>query len=330
MSVSLKPLRIGSLTIDFPVILAPMAGYTDLAFRLLCRQFGAGYCVTEMMLDRLLLVRGKVRTRLLAVSDADHPVAGQIIGSEPDVMAASAVELCKIGFDVMDLNFACPVRKALRRRRGGYMMSQPQQTIDCIKAVLAAVDRPVTCKLRQKFKDSDDCDDFWRIAAGAFEAGAAAICVHARSVQALYHGKADWAFLAEVKRRFADRTIIGSGDVGSPAKVLAMFEQTGVDGVAVARGALGNPWFFRQVRDLLEGREPYKPDIAQQREVLLSHFDACVELYGPLKGHKQMRGFGVKYARMHHKPKELRMAFVNVKNAADWRAVLDRYYPPDK
>lgn len=327
MSLPLKPFFIGPIRIDFPFWLSPMAGYTDLPFRLLCREFGAPYAVTEMMLDRLLLVRRKVRSRMFHLTDQDHPVAGQIIGSEPAVMAQAAVELCQMGFDAVDLNFACPVRKALRRRRGGWMMCTPRETVEVVRAVVAAVDRPVTCKLRQRYKDKDGNEDFWEIAQGSFEAGAAAICVHARSVEACYHGRADWEFLAEVKRRFPDKTILGSGDVGQPAKAIAMLQQTGVDGVAVARGALGNPWFFRQIRDLLEGREMDRPSLPEQRAVLLRHFDACCEWNGPLKGAKQMRGFGVKYARMHPRPKEVRVAFVGVKNAGDWRAVLDHYYP---
>jgi tRNA-dihydrouridine synthase B len=329
MSAKIPPLSIGDIRVDFPFILAPMAGYTDLAFRLVCRQFGSQYCVTEMMLDRLLLVRGKVRSRLFRLNDQDHPVGGQIIGNEPEVMAQAAVELVKMGFDVIDLNFACPVRKAIKRRRGGYMMREPALTLECIKAVVAVVDKPVTCKLRKRYAEKGPVDDFWRIAEGAFDAGVKALCVHARAVDALYHGQADWEFLAEVKHRFKDRTIIGSGDVANPAKALAMIQQTGVNGVAVARGALGNPWFFRQVTDLMDGREMYRPAIREQRAVLLAHFESCVELYGALKGSKQMRGFGVKYARMHSKPKEVRVAFVNVKNSNDWRAVLDCYYPAD-
>ncbi|MFB3891592.1 MAG: tRNA dihydrouridine synthase [Phycisphaerae bacterium] len=329
MPTTLKPLRIGDIVIDFPVILAPMAGYTDLAYRLLCRQFGAPYCITEMMLDRLLLVRGKVRSRLFKLTDQDHPVAGQIIGNEPDVMAQAAKALCEIGFDAIDLNFACPVRKALSRKRGGYLMGRPDLAVEIVRAVKAAVARPVTIKVRQKFLNSDTEENFYRIAEGALAAGAAAVTVHARSVETKYHGPADWEFLAAAKRRFAGSVIIGSGDVSSPAKALEMIERTGVDAASVARGALGNPWFFRQVRDLADGHEPYKPTLAQQREVLLRHFTADCELYGPLKGPRHMRGFGVRYARLHAHPKEVRMAFVHVKRAEDWHAVLDRFYPAE-
>lgn len=330
MTISLKPLRIGPFEISPPFVLAALAGYTDLAFRLLCRQFGAPYCATEMMLDRLTMLKGKARSRFCRLTPEDHPIAGQIIGNEPATMADAARELVSTGFDVIDLNFACPVRKALSRRRGGYCMSQPDKTVEVIRAVCRAVpDKPVTLKLRQKFKNADDEQDFFEIAAGGFDAGVAAICVHARSVQTMYTGPADWSFLSRVRERFPGKTLIGSGDAVTPAKALAMIEQTGVDGVAIARGALGNPWFFRQVQDLIEGRPIFTPDLAEQRRVLTKHFADTCELYGPERGTKIMRGFGVKYARWGTHPKEIRMAMVKVKSPADWQAVLEKFYPSE-
>lgn len=328
MGQAIGPFWIGNVPIDFPVVLAAIAGYTDLPYRLICRRFGSPYCATEMMLDRLVLMIGKLRNRMATLAPEDHPVAGQVIGSEPGVMAAAGAELCRMGFDIVDLNFACPVRKALSRRRGGYLMGQPGQVLEVVRAVVAAVDRPVTLKLRRSFKDSDTAnDDFWRIAEGAFDAGVAALTVHARSVEAMYRGPARWEFLAEVRRRFPDRTIIGSGDVHKPADALRMIAETGVTAAAVARGALGNPWFFRQARDLAAGREPYQPSVAEQRAVMEGHFEHGVRFYGPEKGPKIMRKFGIKYARLHAHPKKVRMAFVDVKNPEDWRAVLETYYP---
>jgi len=308
------------------VVLAALAGYSDLAYRLICRRAGCEYCTTEMMLDRMLLVPGKLRRRLVRLSDDDHPVAGQLVGNEPEVMAAAARVLCEMGFDVVDLNFACPVRKALRRGRGGALMSRPDVAVEITRAVLAASDRPVTLKLRQKFANDDATDAFWQIAEAAFDAGAAAICVHGRSVEQKYFGPADWEFIAAVKGRFGDRTIIGSGDVLKPADALAMLERTGVDAVTVARGCLGNPWFFRQVRDLAAGREPYAPTLAEQREVMLGHFGHSCEIYGERRGANHMRKFGIKYARMHPRSREVRMAFATVKNARQWQDVLGRFY----
>ena len=327
MTVSLKPLTIGDLQIGLPVVLAPLAGYTDLPYRLLCRQQGADYCATEMMLDRLVVHRGKAKARFTKLTPQDHPIAGQITGNEPDVMAQAAAELCQLGFDTVDLNFACPVRKALSRRRGGWLMNDPARAVAIVTAVTAACSRPVTVKLRQQFRRSGEPENFWAIAEGAFTAGAAAIAVHARSVEARYSGPADWDFLAEVKRRFPDRTILGSGDVLTPHAALDMIARTGVDGVLAARGALGNPWFFRQVRDLAAGRPATEPTLAEQRRVMLEHLAGAVDLYGPMRAAKILRGFGVRYARRHVHAKALRMAFVSVKTADQWRAVVEEYFP---
>jgi nifR3 family TIM-barrel protein len=338
MSFEFRPFSIGSIRVGLPVVLAPLAGYSDLAFRLLCRRHGVAYCTTEMMLDKCLLVEGspprriaagrpdgKPRRRLVQTSDDDHPVAGQLIGNSPDVMAAAARLLCEMGFDAIDLNFACPVNKALARRRGGYLMKQPELAVDIVGAVVAALDRPVTVKLRNRFYNADDNKAFWRIAEGAFEAGVAAVCVHARSVEMKYAGSADWRFIASVKRRFADGTVIGSGDVLTPADALAMLETTGVDAVAVARGALGNPWFFRQVRDLAAGRPPHQPGLAEQREHLAWHFRRAEAIYGRLTP-KIMRKFGIKYARMHPSPAKVRSAFIKVRGGQEWNSVLQEFY----
>ncbi len=327
MTSVLHSFCVGNLTIGFPVVLAPLAGYSDLAYRLLCRRHGAPYGSTEMMLDRFLLVDGKLRRKLVQLDAQDHPVAGQLIGSDPDTMASAARIVCQMGFDVVDLNFACPVRKALSRKRGGYLMSQPEQALEIVRAVLAAADRPVTVKLRQKFRNADDDSAFWRIAEGSLKLGVAALCVHARSVEMKYTGRADWWFLADVKRHFGRWTILGSGDVLRPADALDMLHRTGVDAVAVARGVLGNPWFFRQVADLAAGRDPYQPDLSEQRELLVWHFDHAHRTHGA-RAVKIMRKFGIKYARMHPVPAKVRAAFVAISRPDHWQAVLEEFYQP--
>ncbi len=213
MVENLKPLKIGGIAIDFPVVLAPLAGYSDLSYRLICRSLSAPYCTTEAMLDKQLLLEGKLLDRLVRLDGADHPVAGQIMGSEPAVMARAASKLSRLGFDVIDLNFACPVRKVLSRKRGGYLAAHPGRALEIVKAVLEAVpDRPVTIKLRRAFRENEEGQPaFWEIARGAFEAGVAGLCIHARSVEQKYRGPADWGFLARVKREFPDRTILGTG-----------------------------------------------------------------------------------------------------------------------
>ena len=326
MSETLKPFSIGGLTIGFPVVLAGMAGYTDLPYRALCRAGGAEFCTTEMMLDKCLLAGVKLRRRLAATDSQDHPVAGQLIGNDPVMMAEAAGLLCQLGFDVIDLNFACPVNKTLRRKRGGHLLNEPERCVGIVRSVVSACNRPVTLKLRRKFRQDDSDAAFWSIAEGAFEAGAAALTVHSRSVQAKYAGPADWQFLAAVKGRFADRTIVGSGDMLTPQAALDALGRTNLDAVAIARGALGNPWFFRQAKDLAEGRQPYAPTIEDQKQVLLKHFaDACC-LYGADRGPKIMRKFGIKYARLHPATRQVRMAFAGAKGPEGWQSVVAEYY----
>lgn len=322
------PLRIGAVPIGFEVGLGALAGYSDLPYRLICRSLGSPFCITEAMLDRQVLLEGKMRKRLVRLDPADHPVAGQIMGVEPKTMAEAAAALDRMGFDIVDLNFACPVRKVVAHKRGGALMADPARALATVRAVVAAAPgRPVTLKLRRSFRTDDASRDaFWTIARGAFEAGAAALAVHARSVEQKYAGRADWGFLAEVKRAFPDRTILGSGDVTSPAEALRMMAETGVDGVLAARGAIGNPWFFAQARDLAEGREPRRPGLDEQREVLERHYRLACEAYDPRRGLKILRHFSLQYAKMHPRRTDLRNALVLVRTEAEWRAVLDAFY----
>lgn len=328
MSKMLRPLKIGGIEINFPVVLGALAGYSDMSYRLICRSCSAPYCATEAMLDHQILEESKLCRRLVELDHADHPVAGQIMGSDPAVMAQAAVVLREKGFDVIDLNFACPVRRVVAKKRGGYMMDRPDQALEIVRAVLEAVpDRPVTLKLRRAFRETDTtCEAFWEIAHGAFEVGAAAICVHARSVDQKYTGKADWDFLWRVKREFSDKTILGSGDIHTAADALKMIEQTGVDGVIAARGAIGNPWLFRQARDIAAGREPFEPSLDDQRRLITRHFQMACQMYGPKRGPKIMRNFGIRYARMHPQPGQVRMACVGIKTLQEWQAFMEKYY----
>ena len=323
----LKPFNIGPIRIELPLVLAPLAGYSDQPFRMLCRSLGAPYCATEMLLDKSLLLNQKLRRRLVQLCDDDHPLAGQLIGNDPAEMAAAATQLAEMGLDAIDLNFACPVRKALARRRGGYLMKEPDQVVAITQAVIAAVDLPVTLKVRKAF-DADEAnrDCLWRILDGAFDAGAAAACVHGRTVKVGYTGPADWSVLIEVKQRYPDRVIVGSGDVRSAHAAVEMLQMTGVDAALAARGALRNPWIFRQLRDLGEGREPFQPSLAEQADTMRRHFDHAVEVYGPKRGPRIMRKFGIRFARMHPRAKLVRMAFVAVKTPQQWHAVLDEHY----
>ena len=207
----------------------------------------------------------------------------------------------------------------------------PERALATVRAVVEAVPgRPVTLKLRRAFRNADRThESFWRIALGAFRAGVSAIAVHARSVEQKYTGRADWEFLAEVKRAFPDRTILGSGDVTNPAEALRMMAETGVDGVLAARGAIGNPWFFSQARDLAAGRPPRQPALDEQREVIDRHYRLACEAYDPRRGLKILRHFSLQYAKMHPRRTDLRNALVKVRTEDEWRDVIDRFYASD-
>ena len=330
-----RGLSIGGVPLASPLVQAALSGYSDRAMRLIARRHGAAYAVGEVLLDKFVTEskRGRKAAARLAVADEEHPVGGQLMGSNPDDFAPAARRLVAEGYDVIDINFGCPVKKVLGRCRGGYLLSQPAIALEIVGRVRDAVPRevPVTLKMRRGLDDSPESrDNFWTIFDGAFARGVAAITVHGRSVEQRYVGPSNWAFLAEVKRHAGERTVIGSGDLFSAAACLAMLEETGVDGVSVARGAIGNPWIFRQAEALLAGEPlPPPPTVHEQREVLRDHWSLAEAIYGEAVAGRSMRKFGIKYARVHPDPRGTRDAFVAVKSAADWQAVLERFYADD-
>ena len=331
----LRPLAIGGVQLASPVVQAALSGYSDLPMRVLARRFGASYAICEVLLDTFVAVMGTNRKNLarVAVSDEEHPVGGQLMGANPDDFPPAAQRLVAAGFDVIDINFGCPVKKVLGRCRGGYLLSVPETALEIVARVRDAVPAavPVTLKMRRGIDDStESADKFWAIFEGAFARGVAAITVHGRSVQQRYVGPSDWAFLADVKRAAGTRIVIGSGDLFSAEACVAMLDQTGVDGVSIARGAIGNPWIFRQTRALLAGEPvPPPPSLYEQRDVLREHFQLAQELHGEQLAGRTMRKFAIKYARLHPEYLAVRDAFVAVKVNADWQHVLGRFSAVD-
>jgi tRNA-dihydrouridine synthase B len=256
------------------------------------------------------------------------------MGAEAEQFAAGARKLVQAGFDVIDINFGCPVKKVLGRCRGGFHLSQPPVALEIVRRTRDAVpaEIPVTVKMRRGLDDSEESRaKFFTILDGAFAAGVAAVTVHGRTVMQRYIGPSRWSFLADVKRHVgAGKTILGSGDLFSAADCLEMMRQTGVDGVTVARGAIGNPWIFLQCRALAAGEPlPRPPSLFEQREVMLEHFRLADELYGDERAGPQMRKFGIKYAALHPRHLVVREAFTKVKNLEEWRAVLRQWYAED-
>jgi nifR3 family TIM-barrel protein len=326
-------MRIGPLQFDFPVVQAALSGYSDAAMRRMARLCGAPYALDEVVLDRLIVTSGRKQRRHLSIAADDHPIGGQLMGSNPDEFGPAARELAGAGFDVIDINFGCPVRKVLGRCRGGFLLSQPQTAIEIVSRVRDAVPAhiPVTVKMRRGLDDSAASrDNFFEIFDGAFAHGVAAITVHGRTVEQRYNGPSRWEFLAEVKRHAGSRTVLGSGDLFTAEDAMAMIGQTGVDGVSVARGAIGNPWIFREARALWSGRPlPDPPTVFEQRDIIAAHYRAAIELHGPKQGPRIMRKFGIKYSRLHPTPLAVRDAFIAVAGEHDWQAVLDRWYAVD-
>ena len=331
----LAPLSIGGVLIGPPVVQAALSGYSDRAMRVLARRHGAAYSLGEVLLDKFVAEVGTNRRNLarLAVADEEHPVGGQLMGSTPDDFPPAARRLVAEGYDVIDINFGCPVKKVLGRCRGGYLLSQPAIALEIVAKVREAVPPhvPVTLKMRRGLDDTpESLDNFWTIFDGAFARGAAAITVHGRTVKQKYVGPSNWEFLAAVKRHAGEKIVIGSGDLFSAEACVAMLDQTGVDGVSVARGAIGNPWIFRQTLALLAGEPPLPPPtIHEQRDVLREHWALSMELHGEQVAGRSMRKFAIKYARVHPEPLAVRDAFIGVKVNADWQAVLDRFYATD-
>ena len=323
---------IGGVQLASPVLQAALSGYSDRAMRVLARRHGAAYCLGEVLLDAFVVTadRSKRNHARLALSEEEHPVGAQLMGSNPDDFPPAARRLVAEGYDVIDINFGCPVKKVLGRCRGGYLLSVPGTALEIVARVRDAVPAaiPVTLKMRRGIDDSpESAERFWEIFDGAFARGVAAITVHGRTVQQKYAGPSNWDFLAAVKRHAGDRIVFGSGDLFSAAACLAMLERTGVDGLSIARGAIGNPWIFRQTLAVLAGEpSPPPPTIHEQADTLREHWSLAVDLYGESLAGRQMRKFAIKYARLHPDHRAVRDAFVGVKVNDDWQGVLARHY----
>lgn len=330
-----RSLRIGDIELDFPLVQAALSGYSDAPMRIVARRLGAPYTLCEVMLDYFVLqVRQRRKTsHLLHVADEEQPVGGQLMGAEPEQFGPAALRLVQAGFDVIDINFGCPVKKVLGRCRGGFHLSQPDVALEIIERVRDAVptEVPVTLKMRRGIDDSDDSHEkFLRIFDGAYDRGVAAVTVHGRTVQQRYDGPSNWDFLRQLKQRAGARTLLGSGDLFDAPACIEMLRYTGVDGATVARGAIGNPWIFSEARALSQGLQlPDPPRLVQQREVIAEHYALAESIYGPERCVPTMRKFGIKYAQLHPRHAEVRDDFVRVKRAGGWREVLDKWYRVD-
>jgi nifR3 family TIM-barrel protein len=335
MNHQLRELRLGPLRLDFPVVQAALSGYSDVPMRVIARRLGAPYTLCEVMLDRFVMeLKPRRKNRhFLQVADEEHPTGGQLMGADPQEFAPAALRLVEHGFDVIDINFGCPVKKVLGRCRGGYHLSQPQVALEIVRRVRDAVPAaiPVTVKMRRGIDDSAASrEKFFEIFDGIFDLGVAAVTVHGRTVEQRYDGPSRWEFLRELKAYAGTRVVLGSGDLFDAQACLDMLEYTGVDGVTVARGAIGNPWIFSQVRALAAGKPlPEPPTLHEQRAIISEHYRLAEELYGPERCLPDMRKFAIKYSQLHPRHLELRADFCSVKQPGAWREVLEKWYAAD-
>ncbi len=444
---------------DAPFFQAGLAGYSDAAMRIVARRLGAPYCVTEALLDRMLLGGGhgfdkadlEMLTDALPCGREDTPLSGQIIGSDPDEMAAGALKMLEQGkrpdkayreiaygpgrqphyvdtrwkvtgeapgsaaatdadapldpidpdceddctpeallalaneqppesydpravfahtqrptpptraasnlsthpsslstppspstsalgpqtsalsFATIDVNLACPVKKIDRKSRGGHWLTQPAGAIAILKAVREALppEVPCTVKLRRAYDDTPEmARNFEIIFNAAYELGYAWATVHARTVEQKYIGPSRWPFLKDLCSRHPDKPVFGSGDVWDAPDIFRMIAYTGVVGVSVARGCIGNPWIFRQARQMLAGQTPTRPTLAEQRAVLLEHFEISRVINGEKASGRMMRKFGIKFAQHHPDPDAVKQKMIGVNTLNDWMAVLDELYTP--
>src|SRR5688500_6320583 len=242
---------IGPVHFKQPFCQAGLAGYSDRAMRLVARRRGCPYAVTEALLDVILVNGGEGLRKSIDIDDEDHPVAGQIIGSEPETMARAAGLLQQAGCDVIDLDFACPVKKVKTKARGGHVLKDGPRALAILRGVRDVIpaEVPIAMSIRRGFDDSpESVDRFHEIVESAWEKGCAAVRVHARTVEQKYVGPSRWSFLADLKKYYPARTILGSGDLFTADDVVRMLRETGVDCAWIARGAIGNPWVFEHAR----------------------------------------------------------------------------------
>ena len=279
--------KIGNVQIDNPFVLAPMAGVTDLPFRTLCKEQGAGLICMEMISAKAISFHNKNTIALMEIDPCEHPVSMQLFGSEPDLMAEVAKSIEDKDFDILDINMGCPVPKVVNNGEGSALLKNPELIVQIIKSVSSAIQKPVTVKVRIGFENAPV--DIVEIARRAEDAGAAAIAVHGRTRQQYYSGTADWDIIRQVKEAVSI-PVIGNGDVDSPLKAEALLKQTGCDGVMIGRAVRGNPWIFREMNHYFQTGELLpRPSSEEIREMILRHARAQIALKGEFTGIREMR-----------------------------------------
>ncbi len=300
----IKKLIIGNRTLDNNLILAPMAGVTDLPFRLLCREQGAGLLCMEMVSAKAILYNNRNTKTLLTTDPQENPVSLQLFGSDPDIISEAAKRIEELPFDILDINMGCPVPKVVKNGDGSALMKQPELAGKIIEKTVRAVRKPVTVKLRKGFDDAHV--NAAEMAHIAQESGAAAVAVHGRTREQYYSGKADWDIIRQVKEAVSI-PVIGNGDIRTAEDVAAMHRQTGCDGFMIARGAEGNPWIFAQILHFFRTGEVLpRPSFAEVTETLLRHAAMQIRWKGEYTGIREIRRHAAWYTAGYRNSSKLR------------------------
>ncbi len=315
-------MKIADLELNNPWLLAPMAGFTDAVMRTLCDEQGASLTYTEMVSAKGLYYGGKrsKTAELTYIPEGAGPTAIQIFGSEPEVMAFAARVLENFPNKILDINMGCPVPKVVRNGDGSALMQDPHLVYDIVKAVCDATDKPVTIKTRKGF--TDDRPLAVEVALAAQEAGAAAVCIHGRTRSQYYSGAADRSIIRDVKQAL-DIPVIASGDVTDAESGMSMMRETGCDLVMIGRGALGNPWIFRELDAAYKGEDiPGRPSPEEICEMMIRHLDMLASLKGEHVAVREFRKYIMRYTKGMKGASSLRRSACEITDIGEMRALI--------
>lgn len=322
MEQAIHKLQIGNVTLENNLILAPMAGVTDLPFRLLCREQGAGMVSMEMVSAKAIYYKNKNTEALLKIDEREKPVSLQLFGSDPEIIAAMAKQIEGLPFDILDFNMGCPVPKVVNNGEGSALMKNPILVGKIIEATANAIEKPFTVKIRRGFDDAHI--NAVEIAHIAQESGAAAIAVHGRTREQYYSGHADWDIIRQVKEA-VKIPVLGNGDIKSGEDVERMYRETGCDGFLIGRGAQGNPWIFSQILEYFKTGEPaQKPSVDEMIDMMLRQARLMIEVKGEVVAIREMRKHAAWYTAGYKNSSHLRDAVNHVNSYAELEALFEK------
>ena len=319
----MKTLQIGNVTLENNLVLGPMAGVTDLPFRLLCKEQGAGLLCMEMVSAKGILYNNKNTEQLLTIDEAEHPVSLQLFGSDPEIMSEMAKRIEERPFDILDINMGCPVPKVVNNGDGSALMKNPLLAGKIIEKTVRAIQKPVTVKIRKGFDDAHiNAVEMAKIAEAS---GAAAIAVHGRTREQYYSGKADWDIIRQVKEA-VKIPVIGNGDILTAEDAIRMGEETGCDGFMIARGAQGNPWIFKQILHYFKtGEHLEKPSPEEMVAMILRHAKMQLEFKGAYTGIREIRKHAAWYTTGYKHATRLRSEINEVESLEELEELLQRF-----